>query len=556
MAPRFVLTLQDVGKSYNDKPVLEGLTLSFFYGAKIGIVGENGSGKSTLLRILSGEDKDISGVVQLAPDMRVVHVPQEPRLNPDKNVRGNLEEAVAPIRALCTRYEEIGVRLGEGIEQDEMDKLLAEMDELQQKIDTLGAWELDRTIDIASDALVLPPDDAEVSTLSGGERRRVALCKALLEKPDLLLLDEPTNHLDAETIQWLEGTLSEYHGTVIIVTHDRYFLDNVTKWVLEIENGKGIPYEGNYSAWLAQKAERIRIREKKETDRSRILTRELEWINAGAKGRQKQNQARVQRYEELSTQNFELQKGEVVIQVPPGPHLGDRVVSFDGVTKGYNGVTLLQDCSFELPKGAIVGIIGPNGAGKTTLFRMITGAEKPDAGAIEVGPTVMLSYVDQHRDALVDDRTIFEEITDGMDEINLGNGKMASRAYVSRFNFRGTQQQKKVGECSGGERNRIHLAKMLRTGGNVLLLDEPTNDLDVNTMRVLEQALIDFPACAMVISHDRFFLDRICSHLLVFEGEGKVKWFQGNFAAYEESLASAAGHLEHRRGKYRRINTR
>lgn len=556
MPPQFVLTLQDVNKFYGDVPILKEFNLSFFYGAKIGIVGENGTGKSTLLRILAGEDKEVDGVVKLAPNMRVCHVPQEPRLALDKTVRENLEMSVAPIRALSIRYEEIGVRLGEGIEQEEMDALLEEMDAVQQKIDAADAWELDRTIDIASDALVLPPDDMLVQQLSGGERRRVALCKALLEKPDLLLLDEPTNHLDAETIQWLEGTLCDYHGTVIIVTHDRYFLDNVTKWVLEIEDGHGIPYEGNYSSWLAQKAERLRQREKKETERQRILQRELEWINSGTKGRLKQNQARVSRYEELSSQAFEVKKSEVVIQVPPGPHLGDRVISFNGVSKGYNGVTLLDGCSFELPKGAIVGIIGPNGAGKTTLFRMITGQETPDDGAIDVGPTVMLSHVDQNRDALNDANTIYEEISGGNEEIVLGSGKMNARGYVSRFNFRGAQQQKKVGQCSGGERNRIHLAKLLRTGGNVLLLDEPTNDLDVNTMRVLEQALIDFPACAMVISHDRFFLDRICSHLLIFEGNGKTTWFLGTYSEYEENVLRKSDRLEHRRSKYRRISVK
>ena len=489
--------------------------------------------------------------------MKVCHVPQEPRLDSTKTVRENLEESVAEVRGLVSRFDEVTAKMGEDISPDEMDALMEEMGKLQDQIDAVDGWEVDRHIDMAAEALVLPPDDADVRTLSGGEVRRVALCKAFLEKPDLLLLDEPTNHLDAETITWLEDTLRDYHGTVIIVTHDRYFLDNITKWILELDQGRGIPYEGNYASWLEQKTERLRVQQKRETERQRVLERELDWIRSAPKGRLKKSQDRVQRYEELAGQSFEVSRSEVIIQVPPGPHLGDRVLDFQGVTKGYNDINLVQDCTFSIPRGAIVGVIGPNGAGKTTMFRMIMDEEEPEAGTIEKGSSVVLSYVDQTRDALNDANTVFEEITGGHDEIELGNGKVGSRSYVSRFNFRGTQQQKNVGELSGGERNRVHLAKLLRTGGNLILLDEPTNDLDINTMRVLEQALIDFPACAMVISHDRFFLDRICSHLLVFEGDGKVRWFEGNFQAYEEQdLKADREHLIHRRSKYRRLPRR
>ncbi|MBN1420199.1 MAG: energy-dependent translational throttle protein EttA, partial [Planctomycetes bacterium] len=412
----------------------------------------------------------------------------------------------------------------------------------------------ERWMDLASDALVLPPDDTPVRILSGGERRRVALCMVLLEKPDLLLLDEPTNHLDAETVAWLETALRDYPGTVIIVTHDRYFLDNITKWILEMENGRGIPFEGNYSSWLAQKAERLRITEKRESERQRTLTRELEWINRFAKGGGQSNRARITRYDELAGQAAPDARSDAIIQIAPGPPLGDKVLRFHGVTKGFNGVNLLEDCSFDLPRGAIVGLVGPNGSGKTTLLRMVTGQQKPDAGTIEIGPSVVLSHVDQHRDALDSTKTVFEEITGGGDAVRLGEVSIPSRAYVARFNFRGSQQQKRVGDLSGGERNRVHLAKLLRRGGNLLLLDEPTNDLDVNTMRVLEQALLDFPGCALVISHDRFFLDRISTHLLIFEGSGRTRWFEGNFRAYEQFVqAEDPDRMVHRRGKYRRL---
>ncbi|MCC8189108.1 MAG: energy-dependent translational throttle protein EttA [Planctomycetes bacterium] len=556
--PPIVFTMQDVSKTYGGKPVLEDISLSFYLGAKIGIVGENGAGKSTLLRIMALEDQDFTGDAQLAKNMKVVMVPQEPRLDPGKNVRENLEDSVRHLKELVARYEAVSAKLGEDLSAEGMDRAMEEMGRLQEEIDAKDAWEIDRALDIASDALVLPPDDADVATLSGGERRRVALCKALLEKPDLLLLDEPTNHLDAETITWLEDQLRDYPGTVIIVTHDRYFLDNITKWILELENGRGIPYEGNYSSWLEQKAERLRRSEKKETDRQRLLKREREWLGSSPAGRLKKSQARIERYETLVKESFQLDKGDVLIQIPPGPRLGDKVLEFKNVCKGYNGVDLIAGCSFEVPKGGIVGIVGPNGAGKTTMFRMIMGEERPDAGEVVLGQTVVLSYVDQNRDALNDANTIYEEISGGLDEIELGGKRMNSRAYVSRFNFRGPQQQKKVGQLSGGERNRVHLAKLLRTGGNLLLLDEPTNDLDVNTMRVLEEALAAFPACAMVISHDRFFLDRICTHLLIFEGNGEIKWFNGNFQAYEEQVlrAGSGDRLEHRRGKYRRLALR
>ena len=555
MPPQFVFNMMNVSKFYNDKPVLQDISLSFYYGAKIGIVGENGSGKSTLLRIMAGVDSDIMGTAQLAKNMRVCYVPQEPQLNPAKTVRGNLEEAMKPVQDLISRYDEVCNKMGEKLSAADMEKLGNEMDRLQTEIDKVNGWEIDRMLDIASDALVLPPDDADVTTLSGGERRRVALCKALLEKPDLLLLDEPTNHLDAETVAWLEKTLREYEGTVIIVTHDRYFLDNITKWILELENTRGIPFEGNYSSWLKQKSDLLRLREKSESNRQKTLQKELDWISSSPTGRIKKQQARISRYEEMANQKFEVQKDDCIIQIAPGPRLGNKVLIVKGLSKGYHGVTLLDNVEFTLPPGGIVGIVGPNGAGKTTLFRMIIGQETPDCGTLEVGETVKLAHVDQHRDSLNDAKSIYEEITGGEEEISLGDRTINGRAYCSRFNFRGPQQQKKVGQLSGGERNRVHLAKLLRSGGNLLLLDEPTNDLDVNTMRSLEEGLLEFPGCAMIISHDRFFLDRICTHLLVFEGDGKLKWFEGNFQAYEEKmLAADAEHLLHRRKHYKKMN--
>lgn len=558
MPPHFILELKNVSKTFGEKVVLRNINLSFYYGAKIGVVGENGSGKSTLLRIMAGLDREIDGTATLAKGMRVRCVAQEPQLDLDRTVRDNLRTAMKPVQDLIDRFNAVSARMAEPGEGDDMDKLIDEMGQLQEKIEACDGWELDRMLDIASDALVLPPDDAPVRQLSGGERRRVALCMALLEKPDLLLLDEPTNHLDAETAQWLEQTLREYPGTVIIVTHDRYFLDNITKWILELDGGRGTPFEGNYSSWVTQRLELLRIAEKKESQRQKTLQRELEWIRNSHQGRLQKNQARVSAYEELASHREVDSKSETIIQIAPGPRLGDKVLSFRRVGKAYasNGdsLKLLEDCTFDLPRGGIVGVIGPNGAGKTTMLRMIVGQEQPDSGEIVLGETVELSYVDQHRDALNDENSIFEEITGGKDKIDLGDVSMNSRAYVARFNFRGQQQQKKVGQCSGGERNRIHLAKMLRRGGNLVLLDEPTNDLDVNTMRVLEQALIDFPGCAMVISHDRFFLDRVCTHLLVLEGGGKTRWFEGNFAAYEKAvIAENPERVAHRRSKYHRL---
>ena len=557
MPPQYIFQTENLTKQYDEKVVFQDISLSFYYGAKIGIVGENGAGKTSLLRIMAGIDSEFMGTARLAKGMRVGYVPQEPRLNPAKTVRGNLEEALAPVHALIARYDAVADRMGEKPPQAEMDKLMDEMGRLQEQIDAMDAWEVDRLLDVAADALVLPPDDADVNILSGGERRRVALCKVLLEKPDLLLLDEPTNHLDAETVTWLEAALREYHGTVIIVTHDRYFLDHITKWILELENGRGIPFEGNYSSWLKQKSEWLRQVEKKESQRQKIMAHELEWLNSSPEGRRKKGQARISRYEEMAGQALEVRKDDVTIQIPPGPRLGNKVLTLANVSKGYGDVSLLQDVTCDLPRGAVVGVVGPNGCGKTTLFRMIVGQEKPDSGTLTLGDSVVLSYVDQHRDALRDDLTVFEEITGGLEEIELGDRALNSRVYLSRFNFRGPTQQKLVGRLSGGERNRVHLAKLLRRASNLLLLDEPTNDLDVNTMRVLEEAIIEFAGCAMVISHDRYFLDRICTHLLLFEGGGRLRWFEGNFADYEERvLAGNADRLLHRRGKYKRLALR
>lgn len=553
MPPQFVFQMIGMSKFYGDKPILQDFYLSFYLGAKIGIVGENGAGKSTLLRIMAGEDKEINGTATITKGMRVLLVPQEPQLNPEKDVRGNLEEAMAPIQELIDRYDAVMEKMGDpDLSEKETAKLNDEFDFLQNEIDRLDGWNLDHLLDVASDALVLPPDDADVRTLSGGERRRVALCKALLSKPDLLLLDEPTNHLDAETITWLEQALREYPGTVIIVTHDRYFLDHITKWILEIENTRGIPFEGNYSSWLEQKQERLRQSEKRESTRQKILARELEWLSSTPAARQKQNQARITRYNELAAQEFQIDRDELTIQIPPGPRLGDKVINVSHLTKHFGDrPPVINDASFSIPPGAVVGVIGPNGAGKTTLFKMLMGMEKPDSGDIDIGSTVQLSYIDQNRDELVDSRTVYEEITDGLENLTVGGKVLNGRAYVSKFNFRGPMQQKLVGQLSGGERNRVHLAKLLRRGGNMILLDEPTNDLDVNTMRVLENAIMDFPGCAMVISHDRYFLDRICTHLLLFEGDGKIVWFPGNFADYEAKYLTNSNSFEHRRSKFK-----
>jgi ATP-binding cassette ChvD family protein len=554
MPPQFVFEMHDVCKSYGDKTVLRDISLSFYYGAKIGVVGENGAGKSTLLKIMAGLDHDFQGETKLSSKMKVRYVAQEPQIDINKNVRENLLTAVQPTLDMIDRFNKISEQLAETTDDNAMNKLMEEMSSLQDKIDACQGWEINRLIDISADAMVLPPDDALVSRLSGGERRRVALCMALLEKPDLLLLDEPTNHLDAETVQWLEAALRDYHGTVIIVTHDRYFLDNITKWILELDKGRGLPFEGNYSSWLKQKSELLRVVEKKESSRQKTLARELEWINTSPSARNVKNQARINSYNKLASQSQEDRQGDVIIQIPSGQRLGDKVLAFNNVSKRYGDNILLDGCSFNIPRNAVVGVIGPNGIGKTTLFKMITKLESPDSGQIELGESVTVGYVDQERDALDLNKTIFEEITDGLDKIDVGGFSIFSRAYIARFNFRGSLQQKKVAECSGGELNRIHLAKMLRTGGNLLLLDEPTNDLDVDTMRVLEQAIIDFEGCAMVISHDRFFLDRICTHLLLFEGSGKTQWFQGNFAAYEEQIQKLnPDRLAHRRSKYKQL---
>ena len=558
MAPHFIFEMNRVTKRFGDKTILQNISLSFYYGAKIGIVGENGAGKSTLLKIMAQIDKDVDGEVKFVKGMTVKYVAQEPELDLDATVRDNLMKAVAPIQAKIDRFNEISMKMADPDPEDDFDKLMEEMGRLQEEIDHLEGWELDHKIDVAADALVLPPDDAIVRQLSGGERRRVALCQALLEQPDLLLLDEPTNHLDAETVQWLEGALRDYHGTVIIVTHDRYFLDNITKWILEIDNTRGIPFEGNYSAWLAQKAEILRITEKQESQRQKTLKRELEWIQTAHKGRLQKNQARVKAYEQLAAEQKLDDKSDAIIQIAPGQRLGEKVLVVKDLCKSFHQgdqkITLLDNVSFPVPRGAVVGIVGPNGVGKSTLFRMIVGEETPDAGTIELGDTVQLAYVDQHRDALNPENTVFQEITDGRDHVQLGNIEMNSRAYVSRFNFRGSQQQRLVGVCSGGERNRVHLAKLLKRGGNLLLLDEPTNDLDVATMRTLEQAINEFPGCALVVSHDRFFLDRICTHLLVFEGNGKTRWFEGDFSSYEEMMRKEnPNYGNDRRAKYRKI---
>ncbi len=554
MPPQFVFEMLDVSKRYGEKNVLSNISLSFYYGAKIGVIGENGSGKSTLLRIMAGIDKDFHGEARLAPKMKVRYVAQEPQIDLNKTIRENLMTAIQPTLDMVDRFNKISEQLAEPQSDEVMNKLLEELGVLQDKIDACEGWETDRLMDIVSDAMVLPPDNAPVSQLSGGERRRVALSMALLEKPDLLLLDEPTNHLDAETVQWLEVALRDYPGTVIIATHDRYFLDNITKWILELDKSRGIPFEGNYSSWLKQKLDILRLADKKESPRQKTLTRELEWISASTRDRNQKNQARINAYGELTSISAEDRNSDVLIQIPTGPRLGDKVLAFKDVCKGYGDNQLLEKCSFELPPNAVVGVIGPNGIGKTTLFKMITRQEQPDAGTIDIGSTVSIGHVDQHRNTLDSGKTIFEEITDGKDKIDVGGMSISSRAYVAKFNFRGSQQQKKVSECSGGERNRIHLAKMLRTGGNLLLLDEPTNDLDVDTMRVLELAIIDFQGCAMVISHDRFFLDRICTHLLIFEGNGKTQWFQGNFATYEEKIQSEnPDRLAHRRSKYKQL---
>jgi ATP-binding cassette ChvD family protein len=553
-AYQYVYVMKDLTKAYpGGREVFKGITLSFLPGVKIGVLGVNGAGKSTLLKIIAGIETEYGGEAWAAEGVRVGYLAQEPHLDPTKTVGENVAEAFADLRKAIARFNEISEAFMEPMDDDKMNDLLTEQAGLQEVIDAADGWDLDRQIEIALDALRCPPPDAEVGPLSGGERRRVALCRLLLEKPDLLLLDEPTNHLDAESVAWLERTLAKYTGTVILVTHDRYFLDNVTNWILEIERGRGYPYEGNYSSWLAQKQKRLKQEEKEESSRQRALAEEQEWISASPKARQTKSRARIQRYEEMLQKSQELQTSVAEIVIPPGPRLGGTVIEAKDLFKGFGDRELIVGLNFKLPPGGIVGVIGPNGAGKSTLFKMITGLEKPDSGELRIGETVKLGYVDQSRDSLDGNKNVWEEISGGTDIIYLGKRSVASRAYVGAFNFKGADQQKKVGILSGGERNRVHLAKMLRTEANVILLDEPTNDLDVDTLRALEEALMEFPGCAVIISHDRWFLDRLATHILAFEGDSHVEWFEGNFQAYEEDKRRRLGQdaAEPHRIKYR-----
>ena len=539
---KIIFSMVKVSKFYDKKPVLKDIYLSFFYGAKIGVLGLNGSGKSSLLRIIAGVDKEFNGEVVFSKGYTVGYLEQEPKLDESKTVRETVEEAVAETVKLLQEFDEINLKFGEEMSDEAMDELLARQGEVQEKLDASDAWDLDSRLEMAMDALRCPPPDAPVKNLSGGEKRRVALCRLLLQKPDILLLDEPTNHLDAETVGWLEQHLQKYEGTVIAVTHDRYFLDNVAGWILELDSGEGIAWKGNYSSWLEQKQNRLKGEEKTEDKRQKTLERELEWIRMSPKGRHAKSKARINQYEELASQESEKRAEDLEIFIPVAERLGDTVIEAQQVAKGYDGKLLFENLEFSLPRGGIVGVIGPNGAGKTTLFRLITKEEKSDGGDFKVGETVKLGYVDQSRDSLNGEKTIWEEISDGLDLIQLGKREVNSRAYVSRFNFSGTDQQKRVGQLSGGERNRVHLAKMLKSGANVLLLDEPTNDLDVNTMRALEEALENFAGCAVVISHDRWFLDRIATHILAFEGDSKVEFFDGNYSEYEADKKRRLGH--------------
>jgi ATP-binding cassette ChvD family protein len=542
MAHQFIFVMKDLKKIVPPKrEILTGIWLSFYPGAKIGVIGANGAGKSSLLRIMAGVDRDFLGEAWPADGVRVGYLPQEPRLDAAKDVRGNVEDGVAEVRSLLTRFDEINARLGEPLDADEMDKVLAEQGRVQDAIEAANGWDLDRTVEIAMDALRCPPGDVDVATLSGGEVRRVALCRLLLQKPDLLLLDEPTNHLDAESVAWLERFLKEYPGTVVAITHDRYFLDNVAGWILELDRGAGIPWEGNYSSWLDQKKQRLAVEEKQESARQRTLERELEWVRLSPRARQAKSKSRLQAYEELLAEGRRDREGQAEIVIPTPPRLGDLVVQAEHLAKGYGDRLLIEDLSFSLPRGGIVGVIGPNGAGKTTLFRMITGQEKPERGSLQVGESVRLAYVDQSRDMLDPAKSVWEEISGGAEQLQLGSRQIASRAYVASFNFKGADQQKRVGDLSGGERNRVHLATMLKSGGNLLLLDEPTNDLDVDTLRALEDALLSFAGCAVVISHDRWFLNRVATHMLAFEGDSRVVWFEGNYEDYEADRRKRLG---------------
>jgi sulfate-transporting ATPase len=557
MAPEFIFTMQDLRKVVDDdRVILDEIHLSFFPGAKIGVLGANGAGKSSLLRIMAGIDHEFLGEARPAAGIRVGHQPQEPRLDASKDVLGNVEEGGAEVRELLHHFETMSARFAEPLEDDEMNRLLEEQGRLQDQIDAAGAWELDRRIEVAMDALRVPPGETAVATLSGGERRRVALCRLLLQKPELLLLDEPTNHLDAESVAWLERFLKEYPGTVVAVTHDRYFLDNVAGWILELDRGRGIPWQGNYSSWLEQKQRRLAVEEKHASARQRTLERELDWVRMAPRARQAKSKARIRAYEELLSQGEQRAAEALEIQIPAGPRLGDVVLEAEHLRKGYGDRLLIDDLSFALPPGGIVGVIGANGAGKTTLFRLIVGQDKPDAGDLRLGKTVKLAYVDQSRDALDAKKTVWQEISGGEDKILVGGREIASRAYVASFNFKGSDQQKQVGMLSGGERNRVHLAKTLQMGGNLLLLDEPTNDLDVDTLRALEEALVGFPGCAVVISHDRWFLDRIATHILAFEGDSRVEWFEGNYQDYEKDRRRRLGAdaEQPHRLRYRRID--
>ena len=557
MSGEYIFTMQGLIKRYGRNEVLNGINLSFYHGAKIGIVGENGSGKSTLLKIMAGEDKEFEGQATPLKGSTIGFLPQEPVLDDDQTVRENVEQAFGDIKEMIKEFNDISAKMAEPMSDDEMEKAMDKMGRLQDQIDAVDGWELDRQVEVAMDALVLPADDQKAGTLSGGEARRVALCKLLLQKPDMILLDEPTNHLDAETVQWLEDTLSNYPGNVIVSTHDRYFLDNITKWILELEIGKGIPFEGNYSSWLEQKAEILRRREKTASTLQKRLDKELQWLRETPGARRKNNKGRINEYEKLSSRKIDIEDNTLEIQIAPGPQLGEQVIEAESLAKGYGGDPIFTGLTFSIPRGAVVGLVGPNGAGKTTLFKMIAGEEQPDSGTLKLGSTVQLSYVDQHRHDLAAENTVFQEITGGTEHIEVAGKTINSRAYVGRFNFKGPDQQKKVGELSGGERNRVHLAKLLRRGGNVLLLDEPTNDLDVTTLRNLENAILDFNGCVLVISHDRFFLDRICTHLLVFEGNSKVRWFEGNFEEYQEKRKQElGGKEENRRSKYKKLTIR
>ena len=538
------------------RTIIKDISLSFFPGAKIGLLGLNGAGKSTVLRIMAGVDHEFDGEARPQPGIRIGYLPQEPQLDESKSVRDVVEEGVGEVRNLLTRFDEISMKFAEPMDDDAMTALLAEQAELQEAIEHAHGWELERTLEVAADALRLPEWDARIAHLSGGERRRVALCRLLLSNPDMLLLDEPTNHLDAESVGWLERFLVEFSGTVVAVTHDRYFLDNAAEWILELDRGYGIPWKGNYSSWLEQKEQRLLQEASRENERQRSIHAELEWVRANPKGRQAKSKARLKRFEELNSQEYQQRNETQEIFIPPGPRLGDQVIEVDHLSKGFGDRLLIDDLSFSVPQGAIVGIIGGNGAGKSTLFRMIIGTELPDSGAVRIGSTVQLAYVDQSRDSLDGDKTVWQEIADGQEILTVGNFKTSSRAYVGRFNFRGADQQKRVKDLSGGERNRAHLAKVLRSGGNVLLLDEPTNDLDVETLRALEEALLEFPGCVVVISHDRWFLDRIATHMLAFEGDSHVEWFEGNYSEYEADLKRRLGDdaATPHRMKYRRLN--